>query len=112
MVKKSNGKNKPDTKSKKTGTKEVDPALHGVPFLDEIALRLQVKPLENPDRHPGVALLSKSGRWYAMEEYIHAHTQFTAQATLHILNKIADIEGIDRDIITEGVNPDESGQES
>lgn len=60
-------------------TEQFDPATDGVENLDELALRLQVPPLPEKTAYSGIALLSKSGRWYSVTELLAQHMNFTLQ---------------------------------
>lgn len=58
-----------------------DPEKHGVPGLDELAMRLQVPPVQGADR--GIVMWSKSGRAYSWVDLLAAHLEFTSQATIY-----------------------------
>lgn len=57
---------------------EFDPEKHGVPNLDELAMRLSVPASEEP--YKGLVLFSKSGRVYSVTDILMSFTEFTAQA--------------------------------
>jgi len=60
-----------------------DPEKHGVPGLDELALRLQVPPTEDTNR--GIVMWGKSGRAYAWVDLLGTHLEYTSQAVMHTM---------------------------
>lgn len=56
---------------------EEQPEHEFVPGLDELALRLQVPPQEEP--FTGVILFGKSGKAYSMTQILAHHMQFTTE---------------------------------
>ena len=67
-----------------------DPEKHGVPGLDELAIRLQVPPVQGADR--GIVMWSKSGRAYSWVDLLAAHLEFTSQATIYNSNTSQKVE--------------------
>jgi len=67
-----------------------DPEKHGVPGLDELAIRLQVPPVQGADR--GIVMWSKSGRAYSWVDLLAAHLEFTSQATIYSSNTSQKVE--------------------
>ena len=59
-----------------------DPEKHGVPGLDELAIRLQVPPVQDTNR--GIVMWGKSGRAYSWVDLLSAHLEFTSQATVFL----------------------------
>ena len=59
-----------------------DPEKHGVPGLDELAMRLQVPPVQDTNR--GIVMWGKSGRAYSWVDLLSAHLEFTSQATVFL----------------------------
>jgi len=73
-----------ETEENLTEGEPFDAEKHGVPGLDEMAMRLQVPPAEDPNR--GIVLWGKSGRVYSWVDILSAHLEFTSQAVIHMAN--------------------------
>lgn len=66
-----------------------DPEQHGVPGLDEFAMRLQVEPTDKPD--VGLVLWSRSGRVYSLIDLLDAHLAWSSQAVIHVTTMLDNI---------------------
>lgn len=70
-------------------TQEPDFAKEGIPNLDELALRLDVAPAEEP--YHGLILWSKSGRIYSLTDIIYNLTEFVAQALTMMVSLVEEV---------------------
>lgn len=70
-------------------TEEKDFAREGIPNLDELAMRLDVAPAEEP--YHGLILWSKSGRVYSLTDIIYNLTEFVAQALTMMVSLVEEV---------------------
>ncbi len=66
------------------GTEEVNPQEDGIPGLDELASRLQLPAVENPDNHNDLLMLSKTGKFYSMTLLMAFMVEFMSQVVVHM----------------------------
>lgn len=75
----------------------------GIPHMDELAMRLQVPPQEEP--YHGVVLFGNSGRAYSMVELMYNLTTFVAQSLQYMISINHSIQEV-----SEGEPDQRSGQ--
>jgi len=96
VSKKGKNKNEDATKreekvrSKEDIQQEFDPELHGIPHLDELALRLSVPEAQEGD--PGIVMFGKSGRAYPFVTILANIIQFQVEAVMHVASMVERME--------------------
>ncbi len=86
---------------------EFDPDVHGIPGLDELALRLSVPVAQEGE--PGIVMFGKSGRAYPLVTIMGAMVQFQIEAVMHTANLVARLEGKEDDGTDQGAGQSEKG---
>jgi hypothetical protein len=68
----------------------------GIPHMDELAMRLQVREAKEP--YQGVVLFGVSGRAYSMVELMLNMTSFVAQTLQYMIAVATEIKGEEQEV--------------
>jgi hypothetical protein len=71
---------------------EFVPERDGVKELDELCMRIQVLPLQNPQEYNGLALISTTGRAYSLVDIFKNMVELMSQVVIHTTSLATNIE--------------------
>ncbi len=71
-------------KDTKTDTKDINPQEDGIPGLVELASRLQLPHVEEPENHNDLLMLAKDGKFYSLTTLLAYMTEFMSQVVVHV----------------------------